>query len=120
MTMLAILVLAGTICCDVIGQLCFKVGLDDPSISIQARPIWLRVIGSPLIWLGLATYAVEIAAWLFVLSRLPLSVAFPLAGLSYCGIALASRFILRESISRRRWIGTILIALGAAVVGSSL
>jgi len=120
MTGLAFLVLAGTVCCDVVGQLCFKVGLDGAPSSIQALPIWQRVVRSPLIWLGLATYAMEIGAWLYVLSRLPLSVAFPLAGLSYCGIALASRFILHESISRRRWIGTLLIAVGAAIVGSSL
>ena len=120
MNVLAFIVLAGTIACDVLGQLCFKIGLNGQPAAMQDRPIWLRVVTSPWIWLGVCTYAVEIGAWLFVLSHLPLSVAFPLAGLSYCGIALASHFVLHESISRRRWIGTLLIALGAAIVGSSL
>ena len=115
----ALLVLLGTILCDIIGQLCFKAGLDGAAGGDAARSVWLKVAATPLIWLGVATYAVEIGAWLFVLSRMPLSVAFPLASLSYCGVALASRFILKEPVSRRRWLGTALVALGAAIVGSS-
>ena len=112
-------VLGGTIACDIAGQLCFKIGLDSSSDRGSAGPIWWRVGSSSLIWLGVAVYAVEIAAWLFVLSRLPLSLAFPLAALSYCGIAIAGRFVLHERVSGRRWVGTFLIALGAAIVGMS-
>jgi undecaprenyl phosphate-alpha-L-ara4N flippase subunit ArnE len=115
----AFLVLVGTILCDIIGQLCFKAGLDSADGGDATRLVWLKVATTPLIWLGMATYAIEIGAWLFVLSRMPLSLAFPLASLSYCGIALASRFILKEPVSQRRWLGTALIALGVAIVGSS-
>jgi undecaprenyl phosphate-alpha-L-ara4N flippase subunit ArnE len=113
----ALAVLAVTILIDVFGQIAFKVGLDGGRGS--ERPLWLRVLTAPLIWLGVAAYAVELAAWLFVLSRLPLSLAYPLASLSYCGIALASRAILKEPVSPRRWLGTGLIAAGAAIVGAS-
>jgi undecaprenyl phosphate-alpha-L-ara4N flippase subunit ArnE len=115
----ALLVLAGTILCDIIGQLCFKAGLDGAAGGDATRTVWRKVAVTPLIWLGVATYAIEIGAWLFVLSRMPLSFAFPLASLSYCGIALSSRFILKEQVSRRRWLGTALIALGVAMVGTS-
>lgn len=114
-----LLVLAGTILCDVIGQLCFKAGLGGADSGDASHLVWRKVATTPLIWLGVATYAVEIGAWLFVLSRMPLSYAFPLASLSYCGIALASHFILKEPVSRRRWLGTALIALGVAMVGTS-
>lgn len=119
MNILAFIVLVGTIACDIVGQLCFKAGLDGVSGGDANRPVWLKVATTPLIWLGVVTYAVEIGAWLFVLSRLPLSLAFPLASFSYCGIALASRFILKEPVSRRRWLGTALIAVGVAIVGTS-
>lgn len=55
----------------------------------------------------------------FHLSRLPLNAAFPLTSLSYCGIALTGRFILKEPVSTRRWIGIALISIGAAIVGST-
>ena len=117
MTAVAFAVLALTIALDVIGQLCFKFGLDqreEPDL-----PVWRKVLTTPLIWAGVAAYAVELGAWLFVLSRLPLSVAFPLVSLSYCGIALAGRCLLHEHVSRQRWIGTFLIALGAAIVSTT-
>ena len=81
--------------------------------------MWRKVVSTPLIWAGIAAYTIDLGAWLFVLSRLPLSVAFPLASLSYCGIALASRFVLRETVSAGRWAGTVLIALGAAIVSTT-
>jgi hypothetical protein len=46
----------------------------------------------------------------------PLSLAFPLASLSYCGVLLASRFVLGEAVSRRRWLGVGLITAGVAIV----
>jgi undecaprenyl phosphate-alpha-L-ara4N flippase subunit ArnE len=36
--------------------------------------------------------------------------------LSYCGVVLASRFVLGERVSRRRWFATFAIALGVALV----
>ncbi len=40
------------------------------------------------------------------LTLAPLSLAVPFAALSYCGVVLASRLILREHISARRWAAT--------------
>jgi drug/metabolite transporter (DMT)-like permease len=119
---LALSVLALTIVLDVAGQTCFKLGLEGRRLNGAgtASPLWLRVATTPLVWVGVLSYAVELGAWLFVLSRLPLSVAVPLASLSYCGVALTSRFVLKEPVSRKRWLGTALVALGAAIVSATL
>jgi len=109
-------ILALTIGLEVAGQLCFKIGLGGLSSAESSKAVWRKVATTPLIWLGVVTYAIELGAWLFVLSRLPLSVAFPAASFSYCGIALASRFVLNEPISRQRWFGTVLVAVGVAIV----
>jgi drug/metabolite transporter (DMT)-like permease len=109
-------ILFGTILLDVSGQICFKIGL---SQGPDQLPLWRKVMTGPAIWVGVALYAIEFGAWLFVLSRLDLSIAFPLASLSYCGVAIASRVILGEPVSSRRWTGTILIAAGAAIVSAS-
>lgn len=111
----ALPVLALTVVLDVAGQLLFKRGLDGAPEGGLAR----RVLGSPAILLGVLVYAAEFVAWLFVLSRIDLSEAFPIATLSYVGVVLASRLFLGEAVPRRRWIATILIAAGAALVGVS-
>ncbi len=113
----ALPVLGLTILLDVAGQLLFKRGLDGSDAADAS--LLRRVLGSPAILCGVLVYAAEFVAWLFVLSRLDLSEAFPLATLSYVGVVLASRFLLGEAVPPRRWIATLMIAAGAALVGAS-
>src|SRR3712207_5344539 len=42
-----------------------------------------RVAKEPLLWVGLTLFGVSAAFWLVVLSHVPLSVAYPVVGLSY-------------------------------------
>jgi undecaprenyl phosphate-alpha-L-ara4N flippase subunit ArnE len=116
MTYVVVLLLAITSGLDVAGQLCFKIGLDRPAAAAAGGRLWRRVVTSPWVWAGFLAYAAELAAWLALLSRAPLSLAFPLASLSYCGVLLASRFVLGEAVSRRRWLGVGLITVGVAIV----
>ena len=79
----------------------------------------LRFIGSPFVWLGFVFWAIEIIAWLQVLQRTPLNVAFPVMSLCYVGLPLASRWLLKETIRPRQWVGIFLVTLGVACVGLS-
>lgn len=115
---LTLLLLSGSITCDVVGQVCFKLGVGH-HVTPHARGILgllKRVIVSRWVALGVAIYAVEFVLWFAALSRAPLSFAFPIAALSYVGVVLASRWILRERISLRRWLGTAAIVIGVALV----
>lgn len=116
MTTSVALVLALTVCLDVAGQLLFKHGL--AAHTREGRGLLVRVLSSLPIAAGVCLYGAEFVAWLFVLSRADLSVAFPIATLSYVGVVLACR-LLGETVPRRRWIATLLIAAGAALVGAS-
>ncbi len=42
-----------------------------------------------------------------------------MASLSYCGVAAAAHFVLGEKMPARRWLATVLIATGVAVVAGS-
>jgi undecaprenyl phosphate-alpha-L-ara4N flippase subunit ArnE len=54
--------------------------------------------------------------WFAALTLAPLSVAFPFMALSYCGVVLASRTVLHERVSARRWFATLAVAGGVALV----
>ena len=69
-----------------------------------------RVLG------GLFAYGVEITLWFYLLSRIPLSVAFPLSGLQQLFLILYSFFFLNERINTREWFGASLIALGVSII----
>jgi undecaprenyl phosphate-alpha-L-ara4N flippase subunit ArnE len=110
--MLMLALLLGTVVCDVAGQTCFKLGVDDRSESAGL----LATLGSRWIAAGVLIYVVEFTVWFAALTMTPLSFAFPFMALSYCGVVVASRFILHERVSTRRWIATVAIALGVALV----
>jgi drug/metabolite transporter (DMT)-like permease len=112
--------LFGTVFCDVAGQVCFKLGVghEEPSDarSEGIGGFLLGLVGSWWIVAGIAIYVVEFIIWFAALTLAPLSVAFPFMALSYCGVVLASRWILKERIPVRRWLGTIAVAGGVAMV----
>jgi multidrug transporter EmrE-like cation transporter len=119
MTTLTLLMLAATIALDVVGQMCFKLGLNalDAFDDGSAALFWRGVATSPPIWTGVIAYTLELGLWIAVLSRMRLSVVFPLASLGYCGVLLASRYVLGEPITWRRWSGVAMITAGVALVG---
>jgi undecaprenyl phosphate-alpha-L-ara4N flippase subunit ArnE len=111
--------LLGTVLCDVGGQVCFKLGVGheiapEPFKGIRAHLGGL--LGSPWIVAGLLIYVIEFTLWFAALSMTKLSVAFPFMALSYCGVVMASRFVLGERVSGRRWVATFAVAIGVALV----
>lgn len=78
-----------------------------------------KVAGEPLLWVGLFLFGVSAVFWLVVLSHVPLSVAYPVVGLSYILIVGFSRFALHESVPLLRWMGVLVVALGIGIIGLS-
>ena len=108
--------LAFCVTAEVVQQTSFKAGAER---AADGGRLTRGILGQPFIWLGVAIWAVEIIAWTLVLEKTPLSLAYPVMTLSYVAIPLASFVCLRERMSRRRWIGAGLVAVGGLWVGMS-
>ena len=78
-----------------------------------------KAAGTPRLWVGLFLFGVSALFWLVVLSRVPLSVAYPFVGVSYILIVAFARFFLHEHVPTLRWIGVAVVAFGIAIVGLS-
>lgn len=74
---------------------------------------------NPLIWTGILIYVLSVALWLWVLSKVDLSVAYPFVGVSFVLTMLFGGIFLSESITPMRIAGTLLIVAGCALVGRS-
>lgn len=104
------------------GQLLLKLGASAPAVRaaisggapLPARG-WALATSAPLI-AGLTVYALSAAAWIVVLSRLDLSLAYPFVGLGFIVTFLIGVLLLGEPVSAARLAGTLLIALGAVIV----
>jgi multidrug transporter EmrE-like cation transporter len=78
-----------------------------------------RAAREPRLWAGLVLFGISSLFWLVVLSRVPLSVAYPFVGISYIFVVGFARFVLHESVPAARWVGVAVVALGIAIIGLS-
>lgn len=78
-----------------------------------------RGVANPSILLGVALEAVFFGALLYLLAQRDVSLIWPLTALGFVLTALAARFILHEEVHWTRWLGVVLIVIGAAFVSCS-
>jgi drug/metabolite transporter (DMT)-like permease len=105
---------------DVAGQTAFKLGLGGVEGRTEGLAFWRALITNPWILAGVAGYVIEGGAWIYVLGHAPLSVVGPMAALAYVGTVLSSSLLLGEVVGPRRWLGTLFVSLGAALLASSV
>jgi len=68
---------------------------------------------------GLACYVVSVALWLVALSRVDVSLAYPMLSLGYVVNAVAAWWLFGEAVGAMRFAGIALILLGVLVVARS-
>lgn len=82
-------------------------------------PIGLKVAGNPPILAGLACYVVSVVVWILALSRVPVSVAYPMLSIGYIVNAFAAWALFGESLAAQKLIGIGFIIVGVWLVARS-
>jgi multidrug transporter EmrE-like cation transporter len=103
---------------ETVGQLSFKKAATEHR-TVSGLRYYLRLAVDRLVFVGIAVYAVEMLIWLYLLAHIPLSIAFPLAGIQQLVILSASRLYLREQVNRIELFGAVLIAAGLLTIARS-
>jgi drug/metabolite transporter (DMT)-like permease len=106
----------------VAGQTAIKIGVSQPGATNATSDLLsliALILRSPLILLGLALYGIGALAWIAVLSRIDLSVAYPFLALNFVLVALVSAFVLGETIPVMRWVGILILCAGILIVARS-
>lgn len=103
----------------VIGHLMLKHGMTKvgrvSSISTLPATIY-RAFSNPFVLLGLAVFVGTSMLWLIVLSRVKLSLAYPLLSMSYVLAIFLSWLLLKEHIPWMRILGAFVIISGVCLV----
>ncbi len=68
---------------------------------------------------GLGCYVVSVVIWIVALSRVEVSIAYPLLSLGYVVNALAAWWLFGEALGPMRWAGIGIILVGVLVVARS-
>lgn len=108
---------------NTVAQLALKMGIDRIGAFVfhwsNFIPIILKIMVSPWIILGLVIYVGSVGVWLMVLSRAPVSIAYPMSSLGYVTSAIAAYYLLGEDLSAIRVAGIIVILIGVYMVARS-
>ena len=82
-------------------------------------PIGAQVATSPPILAGLGCYGVSVVVWILALSRVQVSVAYPMLSIGYIVNALAAWWLFGESITAQKLVGIGFIVAGVYLVARS-
>jgi multidrug transporter EmrE-like cation transporter len=87
--------------------------------AANVLPIGWKVATQPYIVGGLSCYVVSVAIWILALSRVEVSIAYPMLSIGYVVNAAAAYFLFGEAVSVQRLAGIGIIVLGVYVVARS-
>jgi len=98
----------------VTGQILWKYGLD--KFGGITADNWLQVATSLPILAGLALYVVATGIWFMILSRVNLSVAYPMQSIAYVLGMVGGLIFFKETIPLTGWLGGLLVIMGVALI----
>lgn len=111
-----------SVVCSVVAQLLVKKGIDalgNVDFTIGMFRAYTRIFTSPFVLAGTGVYVGAILLWLYSLSKLNLSVAYPLVSVSYVLAVLGAWIFLGEQVPPMRWIGVGVVCVGVSLIGVS-
>ena len=105
------------------AQLLLKAGTNVLGVITLTPENWPgqfgRIALEPHIVAGLGCYVVSVVVWIVGLSRVPVSIAYPMLSLGYIVNAVAAHYLLGEAVTLSRWLGIGFIVVGVWLVARS-
>ncbi|HKB73324.1 MAG TPA: SMR family transporter [Burkholderiales bacterium] len=82
-------------------------------------PVGIKLAFEPHIAGGVACYVVSLVVWIMGLSRVPVSVAYPMLSIGYVVNAVAAWMLFGESLTAQKLTGIGFIVVGVFLVARS-
>jgi len=105
------------------AQLLLKAGTNSVgsfAFSLEnALPVGWKLASEPHILGGLTCYVISVVVWIMALSRVEVSIAYPMLSVGYVVNAIAAWYLFGEAVSLNRLAGIGIIIVGVYVVARS-
>lgn len=82
-------------------------------------PIGWQLATQPFIVAGVLCYGISLIVWIMGLSRVPVSIAYPMLSIGYIVSAVAAWYLFGESLSAQKMAGIGFIMVGVYLVARS-
>lgn len=96
-----------------LGQILFKLGSNGKTLA-GITDIF-SLLFSPIILTALAVYGCTTILWLYILSKVKISFAYPIQALAFPIVLISSSLIFHEKIPLNRWVGVAVIVIGTYI-----
>ncbi len=121
-----VLILSGVFL-NAVAQLLLKAGVNNVTAAIGSfaysmeniLPVGLRLVTQWPIIGGLACYVLSVVVWILGLSRVDVSVAYPMLSLGYVLNAIGAWWLFGEALTPQRLAGIGIIIVGVYVLARS-
>lgn len=116
------LILTGVLL-NAVAQLLLKAGTNALGVITPTMANTLPLAGAiatnPHFIGGFACYGISVLVWILALSRVPVSIAYPMLSIGYVVNAVAAWQLFGETLNSGRWIGIGFILIGVYLLARS-
>lgn len=113
------LILAGVLL-NAVAQLALKASVSDVGAIHPGLPgsggMALKLLAEPWLWAGLLCYIVSVGVWIVALSRVEVSIAYPMLSIGYVVNAIAAWMLFGEALSAAKLAGIGVIIVGVYIL----
>lgn len=116
-----ILMLVFFICCSTGGEIAMTYGMKRVDEPESFRPMALlrflgKAVQSGWVWLAMPLLAASFYSLLILLSWAPISLVIPASALNYVVGTFGAKYLLKEDVTAKRWVGVLLVCAGVTLV----
>jgi multidrug transporter EmrE-like cation transporter len=100
-----------------LGQILLKLAMNKHGAIQFTLSGLINLLSEPVLIIALMMHVVALIIWLQVLSKIPLSTAYPILAITYVIVPVLSVLFLKESIQQSQLIGMFLVLVGVIMIG---
>ena len=108
---------------NAIAQLALKASVSDTGIiNLDMQSLLSSAVSLATnlwLWVGLICYAISVVVWILALSRVDVSIAYPILSVGYIVNAIAASHLFNEPMGLGKAIGIGIIILGVYILARS-
>jgi multidrug transporter EmrE-like cation transporter len=102
------------------GQLTLKYGTKLAVSREATTSVLVSYLANPYMWLALLLYAISTLLWIYSLTKVELSYAYPMVALGYVLVCIFSVLLFKETMPVLRMAGLGVIILGVIMIAISV
>ena len=116
-----VLMLVFFICCTTGGEIAMTYGMKCVGEPESFRPLALlrflgKAVKSGWVWLATPLMAASFYSLLILLSWAPISLVIPASAFNYVVGTFGAKYLLKEDVTAKRWMGVLLVCAGVTLV----